>query len=137
MAHSARGTFEITMKQPPVGEGVGRAAVGRMLLDKQFSGELVGVGQGEMLSAGNPAAGSAGYVAIEHVTGTIGSLAGSFALMHTGVMHGGENELTITIVPGSGTGELAGISGRLKLDIVERKHHYVLEYDFAQARRAP
>lgn len=55
-----------------------------------------------MLSAGNPAAGSVGDVAIEHVTGTIGSMAGSFALMHTGLMHGGENELTIIIVPGSG-----------------------------------
>lgn len=131
MANSARGTFEITMKQPPAGEGVGRMAVGRMLLDKQFSGDLVGVGQGEMLSAGNPAAGSAGYVAIEHVTGTIGSMAGSFALMHTGVMHGGENTLAITIVPGSGTDQLAGIRGQMKLDIVERKHHYVLEYEFA------
>lgn len=129
MANSARGTFEITMKQPPAGQGVGRVAVGRMLLDKQFSGDLVGVGQGEMLSAGNPAAGSAGYVAIEHVSGTIGSMAGSFALMHTGVMHDGENTLAITIVPGSGTGELAGIRGSLKLDIVERKHHYVLEYE--------
>ncbi len=130
MTHLAKGTFDITMKQPPNGEGVGRVAVGRMLIDKQYHGGLVGIGQGEMLSAGNPAAGSAGYVAIEHVTCTIGSLSGSFALQHAGTMHAGASHLTIAIVPGSGTGELAGISGKLKLDIVERLHHYELEYAF-------
>lgn len=128
MTHQAKGTFDITMKQPPTGEGVGRVAVGRMLIDKQYRGDLVGIGQGEMLSAGNPAAGSAGYVAIEHVTGTLGSLSGSFALQHSGTMHAGENTLSIGIVPGSGTGDLIGIVGSLALTIVERQHHYVLEY---------
>lgn len=126
----ASGTFDITMKQPPAGEGVGRVAVGRMLIDKQYHGDLSGVAQGEMLSAGNPAAGSAGYVAMEHVTGTLGSMSGSFALQHSGTMHEGANELVITIVPGSGTGDLAGIAGTLALTIVERQHHYVLDYRF-------
>ncbi len=130
MGHVAKGTFELSMKQPPSGEGVGRVSIGRMLLDKQYHGDLIGVGQGEMLSAGNPAAGSAGYVAIEHVTGTLGSMSGSFALQHSGTMHAGQNDLTIAIVPGSGTGDLAGIAGGLKLTIVERQHHYVLEYSF-------
>ena len=128
MENLAKGTFEITMKAPPQGEGAGRLAVGRMLIDKQYTGDFIGIGQGEMLSAGNPAAGSAGYVAIEHVTGTLGTLSGSFALQHAGVMHDGDSQLSISVVPGSGTGDLEGIAGTLKLDIVERKHFYELEF---------
>ena len=124
----AKGTFEITMTPPAAGAGAGRVAVGRMLIDKQYAGGLTGIGQGEMLSAGNPADGSAGYVAMEHVTGALDGMSGSFALQHAGTMHGGESVLSIAVVPGSGTGELAGISGKLKLDIVERTHHYELEY---------
>ena len=133
----AKGSFEITMQAPRKGdgegEGAGRVAVGRMLLDKQYSGDLIGVGQGEMLSAGNPAAGSASYVAIEHITGALGSLSGSFALQHAGTMHAGDSHLAINIVPGSGTGDLAGIEGTLKLEIVERKHFYVLDYILPEA----
>jgi hypothetical protein len=128
MQDTATGTFEITMAPAPAGEGVGRVAVGRMLIDKQYKGDLTGIGQGEMLSAGNPAAGSAGYVAIEHVTATLGGMSGSFALQHAGTMDAGASHLSISVVPGSGTGELAGIAGKLKLDIVGRTHHYVLEY---------
>jgi hypothetical protein len=131
MEKIAKGTFEITMKPAPAGEGAGRVAVGRMLIDKQYSGDLIGIGQGEMLSAGNPAAGSAGYVAIEHVTATLGGLSGSFALQHAGTMHEGSSHLSIMVVPGSGTGDLAGISGKLKIDIVERQHYYELEYRLA------
>ena len=128
MTQFAKGSFEIKMQPAPAGEGAGRVAVGRMLIDKYYSGDLIGIGQGEMLSAGNPAAGSAGYVAIEHVTGTLDSRSGSFALQHSGTMHAGASHLTIAIVPGSGTDDLAGIKGRLKLDIVDRKHFYELEY---------
>lgn len=132
MEKTAKGTFEITMKSPPAGEGAGRLAVGRMLIDKQYEGAFIGVGQGEMLSAGNPAAGSAGYVAIEHVTGTLGNLSGSFALQHAGVMYDGDSQLSISIVPGSSTGDLFGIEGTLKIDIVERKHFYQLDYTLAR-----
>ena len=128
MHDSAKGTFEITMTPPVAGEGAGRVAVGRMLIDKQYRGDLIGIGQGEMLSAGNPAGGSAGYVAMEHVTGAMGGRSGSFALQHTGTMHGGANALSISVVPGSGTGDFAGISGTLTLDIVGRTHHYELAY---------
>ncbi|MFL6659452.1 MAG: DUF3224 domain-containing protein [Massilia sp.] len=128
MEHTAKGSFDISMKPAPAGEGAGRVAVGRMLIDKQYRGAFTGVGQGEMLSAGNPAAGSAGYVAIEHVTGTLGTLSGSFALQHAGVMHAGDSQLSISIVPGSGTGDLAGIEGTLTIDIVERTHFYTLRY---------
>lgn len=128
MTHSAKGTFTITMIPPPAGEGAGRLAVGRMFIDKQYAGDLTGTGQGEMLSAGNPAAGSAGYVAIEHVIGTLHGRSGSFALQHSGTMHEGDSNLTIAIVPGSGTGDLFGIEGQLKLDIVEREHFYQIDY---------
>ena len=124
----AKGSFEITMQAPPAGEGVGRVSIGRMLLDKYYSGDLIGIGQGEMLSAGNPAAGSAGYVAIEHVTGTLGDLSGSFALQHAGTMHAGASHLSVSIVPGSGTGQLTGIEGKIRLDMVDRKHYYELDY---------
>ena len=128
MTMTAKGSFEITMQPAPGGEGAGRVAVGRMLIDKYYSGDLTGIGQGEMLSAGNPAAGSAGYVAIEHVTGTLDGKSGSFALQHAGTMHAGASHLSISIVPGSGTDDLAGIEGKLKLDIIDRKHYYELEY---------
>lgn len=131
MEQIAKGSFEISMTSPPTGEGAGRVAVGRMLIDKQYLGAFTGVGQGEMLSAGNPAAGSAGYVAIEHVTGTLGKLGGSFALQHAGVMHDGDSQLAISIVPGSGTGDLHGIAGVLKIDIIDRQHFYELAYSLA------
>lgn len=128
MQLSAKGTFEISMKAPAPGEGVGRLSVGRMLIDKQYAGDLTGIGQGEMLSAGNPGTGSAGYVAIEHVTCILDGLSGSFALQHSGTMHDGASDLSISIVPGSGTGELLGIAGKLKIDMVEGAHFYALDY---------
>lgn len=128
MQKVAKGTFEIVMKPAPAGEGAGRVPVGRMLIDKQYSGDMVGQGQGEMLSAGNPAAGSAGYVAIEHVTAMLDGRSGSFALQHSGVMHDGDSQLSISVVPGSGTGELAGLEGSCKISIVERQHFYEFEY---------
>ncbi|MEJ7805586.1 MAG: DUF3224 domain-containing protein [Telluria sp.] len=128
MTQFAKGTFEIVMIPPPAGEGAGRLSVGRMFIDKQYAGDLTGTGQGEMLSAGDPAAGSAGYVAIEHVSGTLNGRSGSFALQHNGTMHDGASHLAIAIVPGSGTGDLFGIEGKLKLDIVERQHFYEIDY---------
>ena len=128
MTQAAKGSFTITMIPPPAGEGGGRLAVGRMFIDKQYTGDFVGTGQGEMLSAGNPAAGSAGYVAIEHVIGTLNGRSGSFALQHSGTMHDGDSHLVIAIVPGSGTGDLFGIEGKLTLDIAERQHFYQIDY---------
>lgn len=126
MQHNASGTFEIQMKPATATEG--RAAVGRMFMDKQYQGGLSATGQGEFLSAGNPASGAAAYVAVEQVSGTLDGRTGSFALVHAGTMQSGESELSIRIAPGSGAGELAGISGTLKIDVVERVHHYTLSY---------
>ncbi|MBZ2205990.1 DUF3224 domain-containing protein [Massilia soli] len=125
----AKGAFEVQLKPAPAEPG--RARVGRMLMDKQYFGDLVGTAQGEMLSAGNPAAGSASYVAIEHVSGALNGKVGDFALAHAGTMHNGANDLTITIVPGSGTGELAGISGKLTLSITGNQHYYDIDYQLA------
>ena len=122
----AKGAFEVQLK--PAAAEPDRARVGRMLMDKQYFGDLVGTAQGEMLSAGNPAAGSASYVAIEHVSGALNGKVGDFALAHAGTMHNGANDLTITIVPGSGTGELIGISGKLTLSITGNQHYYDIDY---------
>ena len=130
MSKVAKGTFEIVMKPAPAAEGAGRVPVGRMFIDKVYSGDMVGEGQGEMLSAGNPAAGSAAYVAIEHVTAMLDGRSGSFALQHCGVMHAGESKLTISVVPGSGTGELLGLEGSYNIIMTEGQHCYELEYSF-------
>lgn len=132
MTSVAKGSFTVQIKpavEPDVAEGV---ALGRMTLDKQFEGDLAGIGKGEMLTALTPVKGSAGYVAIERVTGTLHGRAGSFVLQHTGTMDQGAQWLSITVVPGSGTGALAGLSGTFKLEIVGGKHLYELSYDLPQ-----
>ena len=105
----------------------------RMSIDKQFNGDLVATSKGEMLSAGTSVKGSAGYVAIERVIGTLGGRHGSFVLQHNGLMNRGAPQLTITIVPDSGTGELAGLSGSMAIIIADGKHYYELDYLLAAA----
>lgn len=100
----------------------------RMSIDKQISGKLAGTGKGEMLSAGTEVKGSAGYVAIEKVTGTLDGRQGSFILQHSGTMSRGVPQLSITVVPDSGTGELAGLIGKFQIAIKEGKHFYNFEY---------
>ena len=126
MQATAVGTFKVTMTPRPPGDGP--VALGRFLLAKTFEGTLTGTSAGEMLSAGNPAAGSAGYVALEWVEAAIDERRGSFALQHTGTMDAGTHSLSITVVPGSGSGGFAGISGRLELVIADGVHHYTLHY---------
>lgn len=109
------------------------AALGRMSLDKVFEGDLQATSKGEMLSAGAPQSGSAGYVAVERVTGALHGRRGSFALQHSATMHRGTSSLSITVVPGSGTGELAGLSGTLNIIIADGKHSYEFEYECPEA----
>jgi hypothetical protein len=128
MATHASGTFEVKLNpQPPV-EGVGDPTVGRLSIDKRFSGELEATSTGEMLAAGTDVKGSAGYVAIERVAGALHGRSGSFALQHRGVMTRGTPELSITVVPDSGTGQLIGLAGKMAIHIVEGKHSYDFEY---------
>jgi hypothetical protein len=100
----------------------------RILLDKQYHGDLEGAAQGQMLTNGVSATGSGVYVALEKFTGTLKGRSGTFFLHHTGIMTRGTPQLTITVVPDSGTGELAGISGTMTVKIVDKKHTYDFEY---------
>jgi len=123
MTMTARGTFEVTISSHEPDSGIGRFD-----LEKTWLGHLAGTGHGQMLSAGDPTQGSAGYVALEVVDGSLHGRTGSFALQQLGVMHAGDQELDYRVVPGSGTGELAGITGTLALTIDERGHSYELTY---------
>jgi hypothetical protein len=105
-----------------------------MSIDKQFHGDLEAVSYGQMLSAVTSVKGSAGYVAIEQVTGSLHGRSGAFVLQHSGAMTRGAPQLIVSVVPDSGTGELAGLSGTLTITIADGKHSYDFEYTLAGAR---
>jgi hypothetical protein len=128
MSTRASGTFEVKMSPEAMDSEAEGSALGRMALAKSFHGDLEGTGKGTMLTAGTSIAGSAGYVAIERVSGTLHGRRGTFALQHTGTMNRGEPQLSITVVPDSGTGELAGLAGKLAIIVADGKHSYELEY---------
>jgi Protein of unknown function (DUF3224) len=129
MTHIAKGTF--TVKATPLdfdGTADG-AALGRMKFDKVFAGDLQATSQVQMLSAiSSNVKGSAAYVAIEWITGTLHGKAGSFVLHHTGVMDKGAQNLSVRVVPDSGTGDLVGLSGGYSIDIKDGVHFYNFEY---------
>ncbi|RSL16695.1 uncharacterized protein DUF3224 [Edaphobacter aggregans] len=100
----------------------------RLIIDKQFHGDLEATSKGTMLSAGTAVKGSAGYVAIELVTGTLHGRTGTFVLQHSATMNRGIPSLSITVVPDSGTGELTGLTGTMNIIIVEGKHSYDFSY---------
>jgi hypothetical protein len=129
VANRASGTFEV--KLTPQATADEASSLGRMSIDKQFHGDLEGTSKGEMLSAMTAVQGSAGYVAIERVTGTLKGRRGTFVLQHSGLMDRGKPQLAITVVPDSGTDQLAGLTGTMKIDIADGKHSYVFEYTLA------
>jgi hypothetical protein len=128
MTNHAAGTFEV--KLTPQDDKSEDKTMGRMTSDKQWQGDLVGTSTGQMLSGGDVSTGSAGYVAIEKFSGTVKGRKGTFILQHSGRMTKGKGQLTITVVPDSGTDELAGISGKLTIKIENGKHSYDFEYSF-------
>jgi hypothetical protein len=128
MSTIAKGSFSVEMKPQSKTGVIDGIDLGRMSLDKRFDGDLVGASKGEMLTALTPIKGSAGYVAIERVTGALHGRTGTFVFQHSGSMNRGAQQLSITVVPDSGSGELAGISGTFKLDIIDGKHFYEFEY---------
>ena len=128
MTGIARGAFEVKLTPQPSDRQPDDPALGRIWLDKEFHGDLEATSRGQMLTAMTDAKGSAGYVAIERVSGTLRGSAGTFILEHTGTMTRGAPSLTITVVPDSGTGELAGLSGGMTITITDGKHSYELEY---------
>lgn len=120
----ATGTFEVKITPQDTGD----ATLGRMSIDKQIHGDLEATSKGEMLTAMTSVQGSAGYVAVERVTGTLAGRSGTFVLQHTGTMTRGTPHLVINVVPDSGTGELSGLVGTMTIDVADGKHSYVLEY---------
>jgi len=123
----ASGSFTVKITPQSEDKAVG-STLNRMLLEKQFHGDLDAQGKGEMLTVGTDTKGSAVYVAVERVTGTLHGKTGSFALSHRGIMTRGVPELTISVVPDSGTGELQGISGTLGIKIEAGQHFYTFDY---------
>ncbi len=121
----ASGNFEVDLK-PQVTED---RALGRMTIDKQFHGDLEATSKGEMLTGMTDVKGSAGYVAIERVSGALHGRTGTFILQHSATMTRGVPQLSITVVPDSGTGELASLSGRLDIHIEAGKHSYEFTYE--------
>jgi hypothetical protein len=133
MTIEASGTFEVKVNvQKADNKEAESAKLGRMSLDKQFHGELQASSAGEMLSVGTEVAGSAGYVAIERVKGTLHGRTGSFALQHSGTMTRGEPQLSVTVVPDSGTGQLVGIAGKMTIQIVDGRHLYEFRYTLTE-----
>ncbi|MGA7382494.1 MAG: DUF3224 domain-containing protein [Terriglobales bacterium] len=124
----AKGTFDVKITpQTPDGK-FEDASMGRMTIDKQFHGDLEGASKGQMLTAMTEIKGSAGYVAVERVTGTLNGRSGTFFLQHSATMTRGKPQLSVTVVPDSGTGQLVGLTGKMDIIINAGKHSYDFEY---------
>ena len=124
----AKGTFEVKLDPQGEADKVDGSSLARMSIDKKYHGDLEGTAKGTMLTAGTDVKGSAGYVAIERVTGTLNGKTGSFVLQHDATLSRGAPMLNIVVVPDSGSGQLAGISGKLLITIADGKHSYEFDY---------
>jgi len=124
----ATGSFDVKITPLATDSPAEGSPLGRMSIDKKFHGDLEATSTGEMLTAGTAIESSAGYVAIERVTGSLHGKRGTFALQHNATMTRGTGALNIIVVPDSGTGELTGLSGTLGIEIAGGKHAYVFEY---------
>ena len=132
MASRVRGPFDVKLAILPGYDTAAESPLGRRSIDKKFHGDLEAVSKGEMLAAGTAVKGSAGYVAIEVVTGTLAGRAGSFVLQHSATMTRGAPNLNIAVVPDSGTGQLTGLTGKMLIEITEGKHFYDFEYELSE-----
>ena len=132
----ATGTFEVKLApQKPDNKPEEDAKIGRMSIDKQFHGDLEATSKGEMLSVMSEVKGSAGYVALERVTGNLHGRSGSFVLQHNATMDRGTPYLNIIVVPDSGTGELAGLTGKMIINIdATGKHSYEFDHTLASTK---
>jgi Protein of unknown function (DUF3224) len=126
----ATGPFDVKLAPQPPAPGIESANLGRQTIDKQFHGDLEATSLGEMIAAMGGVQGSAGYVAMERVTGVLHGKRGTFVLQHTGIMDRGAPSLVITVVPDSGTDALTGLTGTMTIQIEQGKHSYVFDYDF-------
>ena len=130
MTSHASGTFEVKLAPQTLADPA--SALSRMSIDKQFHGDLEATSKGEMLSAMTEVKGSGVYVAVERVTGTLQGRSGTFLLHHTGIMTRGVPQLSVTVVPDSGTGQLAGLAGKMDIKIDDGKHSYTFDYTLAE-----
>ena len=131
MINHANGTVEVKLVPVPAADSAEPAILGT--IDKQFHGDLAAVSKGEMLAAGTGTKGSAGYVALERVTGALLARKGTFYLQHNGIMTRGEGQLAVVVVPDSGTGELEGLSGTMEIKIEGGQHLYDFTYTLKPA----
>lgn len=125
------GEFDVTMTPERMSVGASGFGLGRMVLDKRYHGALEASGNGEMLTFMGAVQGSAGYVAMERVEGTLDGLSGGFTLQHNGIMDRGQPSLAVLVVPDSGSGDLTGLSGKLDIRNEDGKHYYVFDYVIA------
>jgi hypothetical protein len=133
MTNQASGNFEVKLNpQNPDSKEAAGANLGRMSIAKQFHGDLEASSQGEMLSAGTGVKGSAGYVAMERVSGMLHGRSGSFVLQHSGTMTRGVPQLSVTVVPDSGTDQLVGIAGAMTIKIADGKHSFDFDYTLTE-----
>lgn len=129
MSEQIKGAFDLVMDPEPHYDAFeGGLVLGRLLLKKTFHGELDATSTVRMLSAGTSVKGSAGYVAIELVEGKLRGRRGTFVFQHSGTMNRGQASLALTVVPDSGTGELTGLAGSMKIDIVDGAHAYTFDF---------
>ena len=128
MTSHASGTFDVKITPQSAQDNVGDPAIGRMALDKEFRGDLQAVSKGQMLALRTGTEGSAGYVAIERVIGSLGGRKGTFALQHSGTMRRGTPTLLLRVIPDSGTDELIGLDGTMAIVIEDGKHRYEFDY---------
>ena len=133
MATHASGTFDVKLTPLALDDKAADATLARMSIDKHFHGDLEAASKGEMLSAGTAVKGSAGYVAIERVIGALHGRTGTFVLQHTATMTRGAPQLSVGVVPDSGTGQLAGLAGKMTIQIADGKHSYHFEYTISPA----
>jgi Protein of unknown function (DUF3224) len=125
--NNARGDFEVKLTPQSAAD----APIGRMSIDKQFHGDLEATSKGEMLAFMTSVKGSAGYVAMEQITGALNGRTGTFVLQHTGTMARGDQQQSVTVVPDSGTDELKGLAGKMTIIIASGKHSYDFDYELA------
>jgi hypothetical protein len=131
MAHTTiEGSFDVSLSSLPAGQEAKHGITfGKMLIHKTYTGELDAVSNGEMFTTITPKKGSAGYIAREQVEGTLNGRSGSFVLQHYGTMSQGEQNLTLEVVPDSGTDELESLSGSMNIEMAEDgKHFYRFEF---------
>lgn len=128
----AVGPFDVKIAQLALDDKDAGPTLGRMSINKQYHGDLEATAKGEMLVGGDAAKGAAGYVAIERVIGKLHGRSGTFILQHSATMAHGSQQLSITVVPDSGTGELTGLAGKMNVIIAGSKHSYDFEYTLPQ-----